>query len=124
MMTNNLPDLVIAALEDAKGTDIHVLDVRNLTSMTDFMILVSGSSDRQLRALAEHVIERAKHAGYPPLGMEGEHEGEWVLVDLGDVIVHIMLPRVREFYQLERLWSAPPAATMDDREAAVAQHYR
>lgn len=120
-MTHTLTELVVTALEDAKGTDIQVLDVRKLTSIADHMIIVSGSSDRQLRALAEHVIERVKQAGLQPLGMEGEHEGEWVLVDLGDVIVHVMLPRVREFYQLERLWSAPPAATMEDREMAVAQ---
>ena len=97
---------VTAALEDMKAINIKVLDVRGLTDITDTLVVVSGSSDRHVRSIAEHVIERAKASGVRPLGTEGEREGEWVLVDLQDIVVHVMLPRVREFYGLERLWDA------------------
>lgn len=102
---------VVAALEDIKAKDIAVLDVAKQTSMTDCMIIASADSNRQTRALASNVQEKLKAAGAHVLGVEGEQEGEWVLVDLGDVIVHIMQPAVRQYYNLEELWGgARPSA--------------
>lgn len=98
-------DLVVTALEDLKGFDIKVLDVRGMTAMTDWLVLASGSSNRQVSALARKVHDMAKAQGLDMLGMEGEKEGEWVLIDLNDVVVHVMQPRIRDFYQLEKLWS-------------------
>lgn len=92
------------ALDDTKAFDIRVLDVRALTTVTDFMVIASGRSDRQVKAMAGHVVERAKALGVRPLGVEGERAGEWVLIDLGDVIVHAMQAHTRDFYQLEKLW--------------------
>ncbi|MGA7540736.1 MAG: ribosome silencing factor [Steroidobacteraceae bacterium] len=97
---------VISALEDMKAVNTKVLDVRGLTDIADTLIVASGTSDRHVRSIAEHLIEQAKANGFRPLGTEGEREGEWVLVDLQDIVVHVMLPRVREFYGLERLWDA------------------
>jgi len=102
-----LEKLVLKALEDLKAVNIKVLDVRGLTDVADTMIVASGTSDRHVRAIAESVIVQAKAAGRRPMGTEGEPDGEWVLVDLQDVLVHVMLPRVREFYALEQLWEAP-----------------
>jgi ribosome-associated protein len=98
----------VAALEDMKAANIKVMDVRKATDVADCMVLASGNSDRHVRSIADRVVERAKAAGFRPMGMEGERDGEWVLVDLNDVIVHVMLPRVREFYGLEELWEAVP----------------
>jgi ribosome-associated protein len=99
-----LSELVTAALDDLKAQNVAVLDVRELTGMTDTIVIASGTSDRHVKSLAHRVLERAREAGFRSLGVEGEREGEWVLVDLQDVVVHVMLPRVREFYGLEKLW--------------------
>jgi ribosome-associated protein len=104
-----LPGLVQAALDDMKAVNIKVLDVRSLTDITDIMIIASGNSDRHVRSIADRVVQNAKAAGIRPFGVEGARDGEWALVDLHDVIVHVMLPRVREFYGLERLWGTPDA---------------
>lgn len=103
--SEKIKDLVVAALEDIKAVDIKVVDVRGKSGITDFMVIASGNSDRHLKALSDNIVEKAKKDGHPPLGVEGEQAGEWVLVDLVDVVVHIMLPRARDFYQLEKLWA-------------------
>jgi ribosome-associated protein len=99
-----LEKLVLAALDEMKAVNIKLLDVRELTDIADAMIVASGTSDRHVRAIAQRVVEKAREAGQRPLGIEGERDGEWVLVDLQDVLLHVMLPRVREFYGLEKLW--------------------
>lgn len=99
-----LIDMITAALGDLKAQNVTVLDVRKLTDVTDTIVIACGTSDRHVKSLAGSVYEKAKQAGFRPIGMEGEKEGEWVLVDLQDAIVHVMLPRVREFYGLEKLW--------------------
>jgi len=104
-----LQQAVTSALEDMKAVNIRVLDVRGLTDIADTMVIACGSSDRHVRSIAERVVEKARAAGYRPLGTEGQRDGEWVLVDLQDILVHVMLPRVREFYGLERLWDGGPA---------------
>ena len=109
-----LEKLVLKALEDLKAVNIKVLDVRGLTDVADTMIVASGTSDRHVRAIAENVIMLTKAGGRRPLGTEGKQDGEWVLVDLQDVLVHVMLPRVREFYALEQLWEAPQAQRRRD----------
>jgi ribosome-associated protein len=96
---------VLAALEELKARDIRVIDVRGKTSIADILIIASGTSTRHVKSLADEVVKFVKKAGMMPLGVEGEREAEWVLVDLGDIIVHVMLPRIREFYGLERLWT-------------------
>ncbi len=106
----SLSDLVARALDDLKADNVQVLDVRHLTTVTDMMVIASGRSDRHVRAIAGAVVEQAKKAGYRPIGVEGERSGEWVLVDLADLVVHVMLPRVREFYNLEKLWDMPARA--------------
>lgn len=97
---------LVDALQELKAIDIQVLDVRDLTTITDTMIIASGRSDRQVRAMADKLIEKAKQLGIPPIGVEGEQEGTWILVDMGDVIAHLMHPTTRAYYQLEKLWSA------------------
>jgi len=97
--------LAVQALEDLKAENIVELDVRRQASFTDYMIFASGNSTRHVNAIADSVVEAAKAAGKPPLGVEGEDVGEWILVDLGDAIVHVMLPDVRRYYELEKLWS-------------------
>ena len=104
-----LEKLALAALEDMKAVNIRVLDVRGLTDIADTMIVASGTSDRHVRSIAENVVVKAKQAGRRPMGTEGRQDAEWVLIDLQDVLVHVMLPRVREFYALEQLWEAPQA---------------
>jgi ribosome-associated protein len=108
MNSEQLSELVVDALEDVKAKDIVRLDVRGLTSVTDFMVVASGTSNRHVKALADTVAEKSRVAGHKPLGVEGEDGSEWILLDLGDTLVHVMLPRVREFYNLEKLWSLRP----------------
>nr|VFK25250.1 MAG: ribosome-associated protein [Candidatus Kentron sp. MB]VFK31513.1 MAG: ribosome-associated protein [Candidatus Kentron sp. MB]VFK75545.1 MAG: ribosome-associated protein [Candidatus Kentron sp. MB] len=98
---------VVSDLEAVKAIDIAILDVRGFTNITDFMIVATGRSTRHTRALAENVALGAKRSGNPPLGMEGERYGEWILVDLCDVVVHVMISETRELYQLEKLWRNP-----------------
>ena len=96
---------VRAAVEEIKAKDVVEIDVRGKTSVADHLVIASGTSTRHVKSIADEVVKFAKNLGAMPLGVEGEREAEWVLVDLGDVIVHVMLPRVREFYALERLWT-------------------
>jgi ribosome-associated protein len=105
MELEELKERVLAALDELKAVDVKVLDVRGKTSITDIMVIASGTSDRHVKSLAGNVVERLKEAGIRPIGVEGEREGEWVLVDFADVVVHVMLPRVRDFYNLEKLWA-------------------
>jgi len=104
MQTEELRDLIITTLDDMKALDIRELDVRDKTSITDLMIIASGTSNRHVSSMAETLIFKAKEAGETPLGVEGLREGEWVLVDLNGIVVHLMQTKVRDFYQLERLW--------------------
>jgi len=104
-MSNKLVKVTINALEQMKAKDIEVLDVHDKCSFTDTMIIVTGTSNRHVKALANEVVIKSKANGVIPLGVEGVEAGEWVLVDLADAVIHIMLPKIREFYQLEKLWS-------------------
>ena len=117
MQPEEIKDLAVAALEDLKANDITVLDVRGKTSIADYMILASGTSDRHVKSLANNVSVETKKAGIQPLGIEGQETGEWVLVDLMDVIVHIMQPRTRDFYGLEKLWSMDAAPSRGEESA-------
>jgi ribosome silencing factor RsfS/YbeB/iojap len=100
----SLKTVVINALDDMKALEIKVLDVRGLTDIADWMVIASGTSDRHVRSVAQRVVERTKEAGFRPHGVEGQQDSDWVLIDLNEMIVHVMLPRVREFYGLEKLW--------------------
>jgi ribosome-associated protein len=100
-----LLETVHAAVGELKAKDVVEIDVRGKSSVTDFMVIASGTSSRHVKSIADEVVKFAKRLDVMPLGVEGELEAEWVLVDLGDVVVHVMLPRVREFYALERLWT-------------------
>jgi ribosome-associated protein len=100
----SLKDVVIDALADMKALEVKVLDVRGLTDIADTMVIASGTSDRHVRSVAQRVVERTKEAGFRPHGVEGQQDSDWVLIDLNEMIVHVMLPRVREFYGLEKLW--------------------
>ena len=111
--TEDLKAMVLAALEDAKANDIRQLDVRGLTDITDWMVVASGTSTRHVLALADHVRTQVKAQGLLPIGTEGESGSDWVLLDFGDVVVHLMLPDTRGFYDLEGLW--------DDRLSRVVQ---
>jgi len=111
--TEDLKAIVLAALEDAKANDVRQLDVRRLTDITDWMVVASGTSTRHVLALADHVRTQVKAQGLSPIGTEGESGSDWVLLDYGDVVVHLMLPDTRGFYDLEGLW--------DDRLSSVVQ---
>lgn len=108
---NNFAQQITAAMEDLKAEDVQTFDVRTLTTMTDFMIIASGRSDRQVKAIAEKVVEMAKSNKIKPLGVEGQQQAEWILIDFGDVIAHIMRPATRDYYQLEKLWSVTDRAS-------------
>ena len=108
MRLNALQQTAVTALEDIKARDIKVLDVRKLTSFYDSLIIASAESNRQVKALAHHVRDKLSEAGATIVGVEGEEAGEWVLVDAGDLVVHVMQPAVRAYYNLEELWDAPP----------------
>ncbi|MFO8024209.1 ribosome silencing factor [Thiohalophilus sp.] len=112
MNGEQLKQLVVDAIEDVKGVDVKILDVSGQSSVTDVMVIASGNTARQVKAIADNIIEKAKAAGVKPLGVEGEQHAEWVLVDLGDVVAHIMQPSIRDFYNLEKLWgeTSPSAA--------------
>jgi len=118
MDIRKLQKVVVDALEDIKAKDIEVINVTKLTSLFDRVVIASGDSNRQTRALARHVQEKVKEAGGEIISIEGEQTGEWVLVDAGDVVIHIMQPAVRSYYNLEELWIATPAA----RRKLMAEH--
>ena len=105
----SLKSVVIDALADMKALEVKVLDVRGLTDIADFMVIASGTSDRHVHAVAQRVVEKTKQAGFQPHGVEGQQDSDWVLIDLHELIVHVMLPRVREFYGLEKLWDMTAA---------------
>ena len=105
----SLKTVVIDALADMKALEVKVLDVRGLTDIADFMVIASGTSDRHVRSVAQRVVEKTKEAGFRPHGVEGQQDSDWVLIDLSEMIVHVMLPRVREFYGLEKLWDMTAA---------------
>lgn len=118
-----LLETVHAAVGELKAKDVVEIDVRGKSSVTDFMLIASGTSSRHVKSIADEVVRFAKKLDVQPLGVEGEREAEWVLVDLGDVVVHVMLPRVREFYALERLWTVgdqPPTSIDEYGDTAAA----
>lgn len=112
---DQLKELVITALEDFKAIDIQIIDVSKQNPLTELFVIASGSSSRHVKSMAENLVMKAKAAGCPPLGVEGHREADWVLVDLNDVIVHLMLPQARAFYNLEKLWQA----SSEQRSSAV-----
>jgi ribosome-associated protein len=112
-----LCDIAVNSLEDSKGDAIQVIDLTDRSTFADYMIVVSGSSTRQVKAMADRLVQRCKAVGYAPLGVEGDREAEWVLVDLADVVVHLMLPQTRAFYNLEKLWTAPLPAQSSSAQA-------
>ncbi len=117
MQLDELKKVVIDALESLKAANLRVLDVGKIASFTECMIIASGTSTRQVKALADRVVETCKEAGVRPLGVEGEREAHWILVDLGDIVVHIMDPETRDFYQLEKLWAL--AEQTEDNSASI-----
>lgn len=118
MRHDKLTKTAVSALEDIKARDITVLDVRKLTSIADTLVIASAESARQVKALAHHVRDKLKEAGASIVGVEGEESGEWVLVDAGDIVVHVMQPAVRIYYNLEELWTARPARRAKTATAA------
>lgn len=110
MLNHELKQVVLDALEDLRGQEITCIDVSDQTEITDFMIIVTGTSNRHVKSLVDRVAEAAAGCDVKPLGVEGMEQGEWVLIDLADVVVHVMLPDVRNFYDLERLWTLSPRA--------------
>lgn len=121
VIDSNITDLVVDALDDLKAVDTKIVDVRGLSSVMDFLVIASGNSSRHIKSLADNVVVKAKAAGCPPIGVEGENAADWVLVDLGDVVVHVMQPAARSFYDLERLWSCEPEVST--QRDVVADHW-
>jgi ribosome-associated protein len=119
MNAEQLSKIVVDALEDMKGVDIKILDVHEKSDVTDIMVIVAGNSTRQVKSLANSVVEKVKAVGQQPLGIEGEQDSSWMLVDLGDVVVHVMLPETRDFYNLEKLWGED--APLERRETSQPQ---
>ncbi|MBV1878879.1 MAG: ribosome silencing factor [Pseudomonadales bacterium] len=109
MLAIELKQLVLHALEDIKGNDINCIDVMGKTVIADYMVFVSGTSNRHVKALVGNVVVEANKAGIKPIGIEGLQQGEWVLVDLGDILIHVMQPSVRDFYDIESLWDISPS---------------
>lgn len=116
MTPDQLQAFIVDTLDEVKARDVRVFDVRDKTSITDHMIVASGTSSRHVQTIADRLVESAKQAGVRPLGVEGERGSDWILVDLADVIVHVMLPKARSFYNLEKLW------TVDAQPAALANY--
>ena len=117
MQAEDVLKIVQEVLDERKGQFITTLDVRDKTSFTDYMVLVTGTSTRHIKSLCDYVVEKLAEQGFKPLGLEGDMSSDWVLLDLGDVIVHAMTAQAREFYQLEKLWSVGPSK---DGEAALS----
>lgn len=124
MDIRKLQRAVVDALEDVKGQDIRVFNTTHITSLFDRVVIASGTSNRQTRALASSVADRARALGLPVLGMEGEDTGEWVVVDLGDIVVHVMQPAVRQYYNLEEVWGGKPVRLKlaNSQSASSAPH--
>ena len=118
MQVEDLLKAVQEVLDDRKGQNIVTLDVRGKTSFTDYMIVVTGTSDRHLKSLCDHAVEKVKESGFKPLGIEGDLGSDWVLLDLGDVIVHAMTAQSREYYQLEKLWSVEGSTQTEEETIA------
>ena len=113
MKIEKLKKLIIDALYDMKAIDVLELDVRDITSVTDIMVIATGTSNKHTKSVASNVIDKVKEAGVKPLGIEGQEQGDWVLVDLGDIVVHVMQHEVRDFYNLEKLWSMSEGTEAD-----------
>jgi len=124
MRIDKLVSATVAALEDIKGRDIVVFDVRKMTSLFDRIIIASADSTRQSKALSNHLQGKLKALGARVYGVEGERAGEWILIDLGPAVVHIMQPAVRKYYNLEELWAPPPRARRRRSDSAVAPYER
>lgn len=122
MRSEDLVKLAIAALEDIKAQDITTIDVREKTSITDYMVIASGTSSRHVKSLVDNVLEKVKEQGVRPLGSEGLDSGEWALLDLGDIVVHVMLPTARQFYDLERLWQGAEQSRAQHAPAQSPDH--
>lgn len=118
-MSLDLNQLIVDALEDVKGKDIVTMDVSELTDVMDTLVIASGTSNRHVKSLADNVVEEAKKQGLRPIGVEGLGTSDWVLVDFGDTVVHVMLPATRDFYDLEKLWSLEPQGRSGSSEDAT-----
>lgn len=109
-MNKDLNTIILDAMDDMKAKDVVSLDVTELSDVMDRLVIASGTSNRHVKSVANNLVEEAKHSGFQPIGVEGMETGEWVLVDFGDTVVHVMQPTTRSFYELEKLWSLPPAS--------------